>query len=268
MRVDARDGELAFEQSVAEPAAELANALAASATKPYRKSPWRRGLNALVRPLARLGLAGPRTYVLTVPGRRSGKLWSTPVSIVEAGRPLARCAVRRPQLGEERARSGLGRAASRAARERLSVGSSTPMRLSRPARVLPPEPRYAAVLHISLASSTTSGWPRLRVIRSSPLSSRRIGSMAKEHRPPRCRDRDRVLRPGGSRVASGPSSCRGHRAGARSSPPSLSFTSGSRALGGSPPVGSHRDRSVYGDIAAEIPVVDRLEPDPALLGDA
>jgi deazaflavin-dependent oxidoreductase (nitroreductase family) len=53
--------------------------------KPYRKSLWRRGLNALVRPLARLGLTGPRTHLLTVPGRRSGKLWSTPVSIVEDG---------------------------------------------------------------------------------------------------------------------------------------------------------------------------------------
>jgi deazaflavin-dependent oxidoreductase (nitroreductase family) len=50
--------------------------------KPYRKSYWRRALNALVRPLARLGLTGPRTHLLTVPGRKSGKRWSTPVSIV------------------------------------------------------------------------------------------------------------------------------------------------------------------------------------------
>jgi deazaflavin-dependent oxidoreductase (nitroreductase family) len=53
--------------------------------KPYRKSLWRRGLNAVVRPLATLGLTGPRTYLLTVPGRSSGKLWSTPVSIVRSG---------------------------------------------------------------------------------------------------------------------------------------------------------------------------------------
>ena len=53
--------------------------------KPYRKSVWRRVLNALVRPLARLGLTGPRTHLLTVPGRKSGRLWSTPVSIVEEG---------------------------------------------------------------------------------------------------------------------------------------------------------------------------------------
>jgi deazaflavin-dependent oxidoreductase (nitroreductase family) len=53
--------------------------------KPYRRSPFRRALNGLVRPLARLGLTGPRTYLLTVPGRRTGRLWSTPVTIVEDG---------------------------------------------------------------------------------------------------------------------------------------------------------------------------------------
>ena len=53
--------------------------------KPYRKSYWRRALNALVRPLARLGLTGPRTHLLTVPGRKTGKPWSTPVSIVRNG---------------------------------------------------------------------------------------------------------------------------------------------------------------------------------------
>ena len=53
--------------------------------RPYRRSLWRRGLNALVRPLARLGLAGRSTHVLTVPGRESGRLWSTPVSIVRDG---------------------------------------------------------------------------------------------------------------------------------------------------------------------------------------
>lgn len=53
--------------------------------KPYRRSPGRRALNALVRPLARLGLAGPRTHLLTVQGRKSGRRWSTPVSIVRLG---------------------------------------------------------------------------------------------------------------------------------------------------------------------------------------
>ncbi|HEU5264222.1 MAG TPA: nitroreductase/quinone reductase family protein [Gaiellaceae bacterium] len=53
--------------------------------KPYRLSPARRAINTIVRPLARLGLTGPRTYLLTVAGRRTGKLWSTPVSIVRLG---------------------------------------------------------------------------------------------------------------------------------------------------------------------------------------
>jgi len=53
--------------------------------KPYRLSLGRRALNAIVRPLARLGLTGPRTFLLTVPGRRTGRLWSTPVSIVRLG---------------------------------------------------------------------------------------------------------------------------------------------------------------------------------------
>ncbi len=57
----------------------------AGGPKPYRKSVWRRGLNALVRPLAKVGLTGPRTHLLIVPGRKSGKLWSTPVSIVRIG---------------------------------------------------------------------------------------------------------------------------------------------------------------------------------------
>ena len=39
----------------------------------------------LVRPLAKLGLTGPRTHLLTVPGRMTGRLWSTPVSIVRMG---------------------------------------------------------------------------------------------------------------------------------------------------------------------------------------
>ncbi|HXG76297.1 MAG TPA: nitroreductase family deazaflavin-dependent oxidoreductase [Gaiellaceae bacterium] len=53
--------------------------------RPYRKSPLRRLVNLLVRPLARLGLTGPRTHLLTVPGRRTGKPWSTPVSLVHEG---------------------------------------------------------------------------------------------------------------------------------------------------------------------------------------
>lgn len=49
--------------------------------KPYRLSPIRRAINLVVRPLARLGLAGKRTHLLTVLGRNSGRLYSTPVSL-------------------------------------------------------------------------------------------------------------------------------------------------------------------------------------------
>ncbi len=52
---------------------------------PYRKSLWRRALNVVVRPLAKAGLTGPRTHLLTVQGRTSGRPWSTPVSIVRIG---------------------------------------------------------------------------------------------------------------------------------------------------------------------------------------
>ncbi len=60
-------------------------AYARGVSRPYRRSLCRRALNALVRPLARLGLAGRRTHLLTVPGRRTGRLWTTPVSLVEHG---------------------------------------------------------------------------------------------------------------------------------------------------------------------------------------
>ena len=53
--------------------------------RPYRLSPGRRAVNAVVRPLARLGLIGPRTHLLTAPGRMTGRLYSTPVSLVVLG---------------------------------------------------------------------------------------------------------------------------------------------------------------------------------------
>jgi deazaflavin-dependent oxidoreductase (nitroreductase family) len=49
----------------------------------YRLGPWRRAVNVLVRTLLVIGLGPPRTYLLTVRGRRSGRLYSTPVTLVE-----------------------------------------------------------------------------------------------------------------------------------------------------------------------------------------
>jgi deazaflavin-dependent oxidoreductase (nitroreductase family) len=51
----------------------------------YRLSPGRRAANRLVRLLLKLGLMPGPTYLLTVPGRRSGRPLSTPVTLVEEG---------------------------------------------------------------------------------------------------------------------------------------------------------------------------------------
>lgn len=48
----------------------------------FRHTRLRRLGDAFVAPLARLGLAGKRTHVLTVRGRRSGRPRSTPVQLV------------------------------------------------------------------------------------------------------------------------------------------------------------------------------------------
>lgn len=53
----------------------------------YRLTPLRRIGNLLIAPAARLGLAGRRTHILTVVGRRTGRRYSTPVQLVlENGR--------------------------------------------------------------------------------------------------------------------------------------------------------------------------------------
>ena len=51
----------------------------------YRLGPARRLVNWLVRALLRVGLGPRRTYLLSVRGRRSGRLRSTPVTLVEEG---------------------------------------------------------------------------------------------------------------------------------------------------------------------------------------
>lgn len=48
----------------------------------FRQTPLRRLGNLLITPLARLGLAGKRTHILTVRGRKSGRRYSTPVQLV------------------------------------------------------------------------------------------------------------------------------------------------------------------------------------------
>jgi deazaflavin-dependent oxidoreductase (nitroreductase family) len=51
--------------------------------KQYRLGLIRKAANAIVRALLRIGIAPPRTYLLVVPGRRTGTLYATPVTLVE-----------------------------------------------------------------------------------------------------------------------------------------------------------------------------------------
>ena len=51
----------------------------------YRLTPSRRAANRLVRLLLKLGLMPGPTYLLTVPGQRTGRPLSTPVTLVEDG---------------------------------------------------------------------------------------------------------------------------------------------------------------------------------------
>jgi deazaflavin-dependent oxidoreductase (nitroreductase family) len=51
--------------------------------KTYHLGLWRQVVNDVVRGLLRAGLGPRHTYLLTVPGRRTGRLYSTPVTLVE-----------------------------------------------------------------------------------------------------------------------------------------------------------------------------------------
>ncbi len=51
--------------------------------KKYRLAFWRRGANMFVRYLLRAGLGPRHTYLLSLRGRRTGRLYSTPVTLVE-----------------------------------------------------------------------------------------------------------------------------------------------------------------------------------------
>jgi deazaflavin-dependent oxidoreductase (nitroreductase family) len=51
----------------------------------YHLSTTRRFVNAVISRLARRGLAGSHTYVLAVRGRKTGRVYTTPVVLVENG---------------------------------------------------------------------------------------------------------------------------------------------------------------------------------------
>jgi deazaflavin-dependent oxidoreductase (nitroreductase family) len=52
--------------------------------KTYRLSLGVRLINSVFRLMTRLGLGASYRYVLTVPGRTTGRLYSTPVDVIEA----------------------------------------------------------------------------------------------------------------------------------------------------------------------------------------
>jgi deazaflavin-dependent oxidoreductase (nitroreductase family) len=51
----------------------------------YRPTAFRDAVNAAVRPLAKRGLAGRHLYVLGVRGRKTGRRYETPVTLIEDG---------------------------------------------------------------------------------------------------------------------------------------------------------------------------------------
>ena len=165
-------------------------------TKQYRHSLWRRGLNGLVRPLARLGLTGPRTYLLTVPGRVSGRPWSTPVSIVTEGdeRWLVAPSGERNWVKNARAATTVELRRGRQ-RQRYRVEELDP------ADAVPVLRRYFALGRVTRPSSTSrssrrrrSGGPRRRGIRcSSSIGCRSEPSCAEA--PAASRGRGRRPRP-------------------------------------------------------------------------
>jgi deazaflavin-dependent oxidoreductase (nitroreductase family) len=53
--------------------------------KTYRLKFGARLVNAVFRLMTRLGLGASYRYVLTVPGRKTGRLYSTPVDVLEVG---------------------------------------------------------------------------------------------------------------------------------------------------------------------------------------
>lgn len=51
----------------------------------YRLTSFRRAINSAVKPLAKRGIAGRHVYVLAVGGRKTGRRYETPVTLIEDG---------------------------------------------------------------------------------------------------------------------------------------------------------------------------------------
>jgi deazaflavin-dependent oxidoreductase (nitroreductase family) len=110
----------------------------------YRLTPSRRAANRLVRVLLKLGLMPGPTYLLTVPGRRTGRPLSTPVTLVEDGE--ARWLVA-PYGDVAWVRSA--RAAGRVTLSRGSRSETVPIRELDPTEAAPVLQRYIARVPIT-----------------------------------------------------------------------------------------------------------------------
>ena len=53
--------------------------------KTYRLTLWNRLINLVFRAMTGLGLGASYRHILTVPGRKTGRLYSTPVDAIELG---------------------------------------------------------------------------------------------------------------------------------------------------------------------------------------
>ena len=53
--------------------------------KTYRVTPMVRMVNSLMKLFNRLGVSGKNDYILTVRGRKTGKVYSTPVTLIQEG---------------------------------------------------------------------------------------------------------------------------------------------------------------------------------------
>jgi deazaflavin-dependent oxidoreductase (nitroreductase family) len=62
-----------------------ARGYACRVARTYRPTASRRAVNWAVRPLAKRGLAGQHVYILSVRGRKTGRRYETPVTLIEDG---------------------------------------------------------------------------------------------------------------------------------------------------------------------------------------
>ncbi len=69
--------------------------------KTYRLSSGARLINSVFRLMTRLGLGASYRYVVTVPGRKTGRLYSTPVDVIEDGGTAGWLGLRAVVLGAE-----------------------------------------------------------------------------------------------------------------------------------------------------------------------